>query len=50
MIVNTELEHKGNLFPSKIVDFNKNVDKLIFKTENGKQSSTTISRLDMCQI
>ena len=44
MIVNTELEHKGNLFPSKIVDFNKNVDKLIFKTENGVVLKVTVVR------
>ena len=34
MIVNTELEHKGNLFPSKIVSFKKDVDTLFFTTEN----------------
>ena len=34
MIVNTELEHKGNLFPSKIIDFSKDVDTLYFKAEN----------------
>ncbi|MDX1470727.1 MAG: DUF4968 domain-containing protein, partial [Flavobacteriaceae bacterium] len=34
MIVNTELEHKGNLFPSKIISFKKNVDTLYFYTEN----------------
>jgi len=34
MIVNTELEHKGNLFPSKIIDFSKDVDTLYFTAEN----------------
>ncbi|MEM6718144.1 MAG: glycoside hydrolase family 31 protein [Bacteroidota bacterium] len=34
MIVNTELEHKGNLFPSKIINFSKDVDTLYFTSEN----------------
>lgn len=34
MIVNTELEHKGNLFPSRIVKFKKDVDTLYFFSEN----------------
>ncbi|WP_369049190.1 glycoside hydrolase family 31 protein [Tenacibaculum sp. UWU-22] len=34
MIVNTELEQKGNLFPSNIIKFEKNVDTLFFYTEN----------------
>ena len=34
MIVNTELEQKGNLFPSKIIDFKKDVDTLYFYTDN----------------
>jgi len=34
MIVNTDLEQKGNLFPSKIVSFKKDVDKLYFYAEN----------------
>ena len=34
MIVNTELEQKGNLFPSKIVSFKKDVDTLFFTTDN----------------
>ncbi|WP_298512916.1 glycoside hydrolase family 31 protein [uncultured Kordia sp.] len=34
MIVNTELEQKGNLFPSKIIDFSKDVDTLYFTAEN----------------
>ena len=44
MIVNTELEQKGNIFPSKIVDFKKNVDKLVFKTENGVVLKVTVVR------
>jgi alpha-glucosidase len=34
MIVNTELEYKGNLFPTKIIDFRKDVDTLYFTSEN----------------
>lgn len=34
MIVNTELENKGNLFPSKIISFRKDVDTLYFTSEN----------------
>jgi alpha-glucosidase len=34
MIVNTELEHKGNLFPSKIIQFKKDVDTLYFTAQN----------------
>ena len=34
MIVNTELEQKGNLFPSKIIDYKKDVDTLYFYTDN----------------
>ncbi len=33
-MINTELEHKGNLFPSKITAFTKDVDTLYFHTEN----------------
>ena len=34
MITNTELEKKGNLFPSKVVGFKKDVDTLYFSTDN----------------
>lgn len=34
MIVNTELEQKGNLFPNHIINFKKDVDTLFFTTEN----------------
>lgn len=34
MIINTELEQKGNLFPSKIISFKKDVDTLYFATDN----------------
>jgi len=35
MIINTELEKKGNLFPSNINSFKKEVDTLFFTTDNG---------------
>ncbi|AEH02520.1 glycoside hydrolase family 31 protein [Lacinutrix sp. 5H-3-7-4] len=44
MIVNTELEQKGNLFPSKIIAFNKDVDTLYFSTENSVVLQLTIFR------
>ncbi|TPN88860.1 glycoside hydrolase family 31 protein [Aquimarina algicola] len=44
MIVNTELEHKGNLFPGKIISFSQDVDKLNFITENGVILQITILR------
>ncbi len=34
MIVNTELEQKGNLFPTKILHFKKDVDTFYFTSEN----------------
>ena len=33
MIVNTELEQKGNLFPSEIISYKKDVDTLTFTTK-----------------
>ncbi len=44
MIINTELEHKGNLFPGKIISFSQDVDKMYFKTENGVILQVTILR------
>lgn len=44
MIVNTDLEHKGNLFPSKIISFRKDVDTLYFTTENKVILQLTIVR------
>ena len=34
MITNTELEHKGNIYPSKIIQHKKEGDKIYFHTEN----------------
>lgn len=44
MIINTELEQKGNLFPSKIISFKKDVDTLHFSTENKVKLQLTVVR------
>jgi len=44
MITNTELELKGNIFPSKITGFTKDVDTLYFTTVNDVILQLTILR------
>jgi len=44
MILNTELEYKGNLFPSKIISYKKDVDTLYFTSENDVVLQVTIER------
>lgn len=44
MILNTELEYKGNLFPSKIISYEKNLNVLSFATENGVVLQVTVRR------
>ena len=44
MILNTELEYKGNLFPSKIIAYKKDVDTLYFTSENNVVLQLTIER------
>jgi alpha-glucosidase len=44
MITNTELEHKGNLFPSKIISYKKNIDTFSFYTENDVILQITVLR------
>ncbi len=44
MITNTELEQKGNLFPSKIINFKKDVDRLYFTSENKVKLQLTVVR------
>ncbi len=44
MIINTELEKKGNLFPSKVISCNKEVDTLYFTTKNNVVLQLTILR------
>ncbi len=44
MILNTELEYKGNQFPSKIISYSKDVDTFYFTTENNVVLQLTIER------
>ena len=44
MILNTELEYKGDLFPAAIKDYTKNVDVLQFSTENNVILQVTVLR------
>ena len=44
MIINTELELKGNQFPSKIISYKKDVDTLYFTTENNVVLQLTVQR------
>ncbi len=44
MITNTELEYKGNLFPSKIISYKKDVNILYFTCENDVVLQLTVER------
>ena len=44
MILNTELESKGNLFPSKVIGYEKIVDTLYFTCENQVVLQLTVQR------
>lgn len=44
MITNTELEYKGDLFPSKIIEFKKEVDSVYFYTDNSVILKITVLR------
>ncbi len=44
MITNTELEKRGNQFPSKIKSYSKNIDTLHFQTENNVVLQLTVLR------
>ena len=44
MITNTELEYKGDLYPSKIVEFKKDVDSVYFSTDNSVILKITVLR------
>jgi len=44
MITNTDLQQKGNLFPSKVISFKKDVNKLYFTTANDVVLQLTILR------
>ena len=44
MITNTELEYKGDLYPSKIISFKKEVDSVYFNTDNNVILKVTVLR------
>ncbi|AOW21412.1 glycoside hydrolase family 31 protein [Urechidicola croceus] len=44
MILNTELEYKGNLFPSNIISYKKEGDTLFFTSQNNVVLQVTIQR------
>ncbi len=44
MILNTELENKGDQFPSKIISYKKDVDTLYFTSENNVVLQLTVQR------
>ena len=44
MILNTELDSKGNLFPSKIISYKKDVDTFYFTSENNVVLQVTVQR------
>ncbi len=44
MILNTELEYKGNLFPSNIISYKKVVDTFYFTTKNNVVLQLTVQR------
>lgn len=44
MILNTELENKGDQFPSKIISYKKDVDTLYFTSENNVVLQVTVQR------
>ncbi|WP_310557528.1 glycoside hydrolase family 31 protein [Flavobacterium sp.] len=50
MITNTELEYKGDLFPSKIVNVIKEVDSVYFYTDNNVILKVTVLRDSMIRF
>ncbi|HKJ06325.1 MAG TPA: TIM-barrel domain-containing protein, partial [Flavobacteriaceae bacterium] len=44
MIINTELEKKGNLFPNQIISYEKDLDTLYFTTQNNVVMQVTVQR------
>jgi alpha-glucosidase len=44
MITNTELEFKGNLYPTQVVEYHKDSDKYYFTSQNGVILEITILR------
>ena len=50
MILNTELEYKGDLFPTQITAYTKNVDVLNFKSANNVILQLTVLRDSMLRF
>ena len=50
MITNTELEYKGDLFPSKIISYKQEVDSIDFKTDNNVILRVTVLRDSMLRF
>ena len=50
MITNTELEKKGNLFPTKLVSYEQNGDSICFTSENAVQLIITVVRDSMLRF
>ena len=50
MITNTELEYKGDLFPSKITSFQQEVDSFFFNTDNNVILKVTVLRDSMIRF
>ena len=50
MILNTELEYKGNLSPTNIVSYKKNLDTLSFTSENNVVLQITVQRDSVLRI
>lgn len=50
MITNTELEYKGDVFPSKIVSFTKETDSVFFYTDNDVILKVTVLRDSMIRF
>ena len=50
MILNTELEYKGDLFPSTITNYTKDVDILHFSTANNVILQLTVLRDSMLRF
>ena len=50
MITNTELEYKGDLYPSKITEFKKETDSVYFYTDNSVILKITVLRDSMLRF
>ena len=50
MIINTELEYKGDLFPSQIISYKHEVDSIDFTTDNNVILRVTVLRDSMIRF